>query len=65
VPRFISSCSDIRHTPAHRLRGLAHEVERLATIGRFDPEMILEAKAELARRMRELARELEPARCGR
>ena len=65
MPRHIGPHPDVRHTPAHRLRGLAHEVERLATAGRLDPELIFVAKADLARRMRELARELEPARCGR
>ena len=65
MPRRISSCSDISYTPAHRLRSLAHEVERLATAGRLDPELIFVAKADLARRMRELVRELEPAGCGR
>jgi hypothetical protein len=51
--------------PADRLLHLAHEVERLVTVGHLDLELIFLAEADLTHRMRELARDLEPAGCGR
>ena len=51
--------------PDGRRRGLAGEVRRLATVGRLDPEQVVVAEADLARRMRELASDLEAARCRR
>jgi hypothetical protein len=45
--------------PSTRLRRLAHQVERLATAGRFDPERTLIEKQAIAHALRCMARELE------
>ena len=47
--------------PADRLRQLASAVERLATHGRQDPELIYIAKATIAAEMRQLASAMEHA----
>ena len=46
--------------PPDKLRALARRVERLGTVGRFDPESVLLEKASVAHALRVLARELAP-----
>ena len=47
--------------PSDRLHRLAREVERLAVGGRFDPELVLAQKQDLAAAIRLVAAELTPA----
>jgi hypothetical protein len=49
-------------TSAAELRQLARAVERLCCTGRLDPEAVYLVKAEIARRIRAVARVLEQAR---
>jgi hypothetical protein len=48
-------------SPPDKPRALARRVERLGTVGRFDPESVLLEKASVAHALRVLARELARA----